>query len=151
MVARLPFPWQFELIGNQFNEMIRGLAKLAALELDQEGSFGTDIASNACWQNTYGKEWCGEFEAKETLPAPKDVLIRDVDWPEPAVRLTNALCQENIETIGDLISKTEAELLRVPNFGRRSLASVKSKLASMGLQLTNNRTRRQTSDSTGES
>jgi hypothetical protein len=66
--APQPTPWFFELMGEQFDEMIKGFAKLAALELSHDNCIGTHIANNACWQNTRGHDWCGKFEAKETPP-----------------------------------------------------------------------------------
>jgi hypothetical protein len=55
---------------------------------------------------------------------------------ETTVRVANALNNSGINTIGELIQQSEAELLRIPNFGRVSLAEVKGLLASLGLQLT---------------
>ena len=59
-----PLPWQFELMGGQFNQVIRALAKLTSIELNTE-QFGTYLAQSAYWQCTRGDEWCGEFEAKK--------------------------------------------------------------------------------------
>jgi hypothetical protein len=47
--------------------------------------------------------------------------IDEIEWPEQDVRIFNALRNDGINTIGDLILKTERELLRLPNFGRRSV------------------------------
>ncbi|NJR13023.1 MAG: DNA-directed RNA polymerase subunit alpha, partial [Phyllobacteriaceae bacterium] len=52
-----------------------------------------------------------------------------------SVRSANCLKNDNIVYIGDLIQKTEAEMLRTPNFGRKSLNEIKEVLASMGLHL----------------
>ena len=62
-------------------------------------------------------------------------LLRKVDELELSVRSANCLKNDNIVYIGDLIQKTEAEMLRTPNFGRKSLNEIKEVLASMGLGL----------------
>ena len=54
-----------------------------------------------------------------------DVLIEELDL---GVRSYNCLKREGIQTIGDLTSKTEAELLNIPNFGRKSIEEVQEKL-----------------------
>jgi DNA-directed RNA polymerase subunit alpha len=62
-------------------------------------------------------------------------LFRSVDELELSVRSANCLQNANIKTIGDLVQKTEAEMLRTPNFGRKSLNEIKEVLAGMGLHL----------------
>jgi DNA-directed RNA polymerase subunit alpha len=62
-------------------------------------------------------------------------LLKKVDELELSVRSANCLKNDNIVYIGDLIQKTEAEMLRTPNFGRKSLNEIKEVLASMGLSL----------------
>jgi DNA-directed RNA polymerase subunit alpha len=62
-------------------------------------------------------------------------LLRKVDELELSVRSANCLKNDNIVYIGDLIQKTEAEMLRTPNFGRKSLNEIKEVLSSMGLKL----------------
>jgi DNA-directed RNA polymerase subunit alpha len=62
-------------------------------------------------------------------------LLRRVDELELSVRSANCLKNDNIVYIGDLIQKTEAEMLRTPNFGRKSLNEIKEVLAQMGLHL----------------
>lgn len=61
-------------------------------------------------------------------------LLRKVDELELSVRSQNCLKNDNIVYIGDLVQKTEAEMLRTPNFGRKSLNEIKEVLASMGLR-----------------
>ena len=63
------------------------------------------------------------------------LLLKKVDELELSVRSANCLKNDNIVYIGDLIQKTEAEMLRTPNFGRKSLNEIKEVLASMGLRL----------------
>jgi DNA-directed RNA polymerase subunit alpha len=62
-------------------------------------------------------------------------LLRKVDELELSVRSANCLKNDNIIYIGDLVQKTEAEMLRTPNFGRKSLNEIKEVLTSMGLGL----------------
>jgi DNA-directed RNA polymerase subunit alpha len=62
-------------------------------------------------------------------------LLRKVDELELSVRSANCLKNDNIVYIGDLIQKTEAEMLRTPNFGRKSLNEIKEVLSQLGLHL----------------
>lgn len=73
----------------------------------------------------------------ETPRAPQvdPVLLRPVDDLELTVRSANCLKAENIYYIGDLIQRTETELLKTPNLGRKSLNEIKEVLASKGLTL----------------
>jgi DNA-directed RNA polymerase subunit alpha len=73
-------------------------------------------------------------EQKTDLPF-NPALLKKVDELELSVRSANCLKNDNIVYIGDLIQKTEAEMLRTPNFGRKSLNEIKEVLASMGLHL----------------
>ena len=61
------------------------------------------------------------------------ILLRPVDELELTVRSANCLKAENIYYIGDLIQRTETELLKTPNLGRKSLNEIKEVLASRGL------------------
>ena len=62
-------------------------------------------------------------------------LLKKVDELELSVRSANCLKNDNIVYIGDLIQKSEGEMLRTPNFGRKSLNEIKEVLAQMGLHL----------------
>ena len=75
-----------------------------------------------------------EMERKDDLPFNKN-LLRKVEELELSVRSANCLKNDNIIYIGDLVQKTEAEMLRTPNFGRKSLNEIKEVLAQMGLHL----------------
>ena len=68
-------------------------------------------------------------------PQVDPILLRPVDDLELTVRSANCLKAENIYYIGDLIQRTETELLKTPNLGRKSLNEIKEVLASMGLHL----------------
>jgi len=70
----------------------------------------------------------------EDLPFNKN-LLRKVDELELSVRSANCLKNDNIIYIGDLVQKTESEMLRTPNFGRKSLNEIKEVLSQMGLHL----------------
>ncbi len=72
-----------------------------------------------------------------TLPEPEfnANLLRKVDELELSVRSANCLKNDNIVYIGDLVQKTEGEMLRTPNFGRKSLNEIKDVLNNMGLHL----------------
>jgi DNA-directed RNA polymerase alpha subunit len=69
----------------------------------------------------------GETANKEEALS-KEVLSKSIDELELTVRSINCLTAENIKTIGQLISKTENELLKAPNLGRKSLKEIKDEL-----------------------
>jgi DNA-directed RNA polymerase subunit alpha len=71
-------------------------------------------------------------EAEEKIDP---ILLRPVDDLELTVRSANCLKAENIYYIGDLIQRTEVELLKTPNLGKKSLTEIKDVLASRGLSL----------------
>src|ERR1700688_3927409 len=75
--------------------------------------------------------------AHEEIPdlAFNPAFLKKVDELELSVRSANCLKNDNIVYIGDLVQKTEAEMLRTPNFGRKSLNEIKEVLANMGLHL----------------
>lgn len=74
-----------------------------------------------------------EEKEKDELPFNKNLLKR-VDELELSVRSANCLKNDNIVYIGDLVRKTESEMLRTPNFGRKSLNEIKEVLSEMGLR-----------------
>ena len=74
-------------------------------------------------------------EADEEARAFNDNLNRSVDELELSVRSANCLHNANIRLIGQLVQKTEAEMLKTKNFGRKSLKEIKEILSSMGLSL----------------
>lgn len=84
------------------------------------------------------------FEEEEELDLPQEKpaeeqfnenLLRSVDELDLSVRAENCLQAANIKYIGDLVQKTEAEMLKTKNFGRKSLKEIKELLAEMGLSL----------------
>jgi DNA-directed RNA polymerase subunit alpha len=80
-----------------------------------------------------------EETAVEVDPANREIwwekLGKSVDEMELSVRSYNCLKNANIKTIGELVQKTEAEMLKTKNFGRKSLNEIKEILTSMGLSL----------------
>jgi DNA-directed RNA polymerase subunit alpha len=88
----------------------------------------------------------GELDEEEAAPSVEhridipqaefnEHLLRTVDELELSVRSANCLQAANIKFIGDLVQKTEAEMLKTKNFGRKSLKEIKEVLAGMGLAL----------------
>ena len=83
------------------------------------------------------------FDEPVELPTPQieeatplnPNLFKSVDELELSVRSANCLQNANIRTIGELVQRTEAEMLKTKNFGRKSLNEIKEVLQSMGLQL----------------
>jgi DNA-directed RNA polymerase subunit alpha len=73
--------------------------------------------------------------AQRSSPTVDPILMRPVDDLELTVRSANCLKAENIYYIGDLIQRTENELLKTPNLGRKSLNEIKEVLAARGLTL----------------
>jgi DNA-directed RNA polymerase subunit alpha len=98
----------------------------AAILQDQLSSFvvleGTQIVDTSA-------------EAEPDQPQIDPVLLRPVDDLELTVRSANCLKAENIYLIGDLIQRTEVELLKTPNLGKKSLTEIKDVLATRGLSL----------------
>ena len=80
------------------------------------------------------KKQAEEKDETQELPFNKN-LLRKVDELELSVRSANCLKNDNIVYIGDLVQKSEPEMLRTPNFGRKSLNEIKEVLGTMGLSL----------------
>ncbi len=78
-------------------------------------------------------ESAGKGEAEEGLEF-NPLLLKKVDELELSVRSANCLKNDNIVYIGDLVQKSESEMLKTPNFGRKSLNEIKEVLGSMGLR-----------------
>jgi DNA-directed RNA polymerase subunit alpha len=73
--------------------------------------------------------------AAGTVPTPTEGDDRLVEELEIGVRAYNCLKRAGIQTIGDLVQKSESELRAIPNFGERSIEEVKESLAALGLSL----------------
>jgi DNA-directed RNA polymerase subunit alpha len=102
------------------------IQRSAAILRDQLSSF-VDLDASA------GTDAPTEFAPKE--PPFDPILVRPVDELELTVRSANCLKAENIYLIGDLIQRTEVELLKTPNLGKKSLTEIKDVLATRGLSL----------------
>jgi DNA-directed RNA polymerase subunit alpha len=105
-----------EAIRSSAKILVEQLAVFAQLE-------GSDLASIV------------ERDTSRGTPNFDPILLRPVDELELTVRSANCLKAENIYYIGDLIQRTETELLKTPNLGRKSLNEIKEVLASRGLTL----------------
>ena len=75
-----------------------------------------------------------EENAKDVLPFDSK-LLKHVDELELSVRATNCLKNDKINWLGELVQKTENDMLKTPNFGRKSLNEIKAQLEAMGLSL----------------
>lgn len=83
----------------------------------------------------YGEIPEEEEEEEEEDTAFKELVSKPISELELSVRSANCLAAANIKTIGDLVKKTEAEMLKYKNFGKKSLSEIQGILASMGLSL----------------
>lgn len=79
------------------------------------------------------EETTGSMIATASNPSLNENLLKSIDELELSVRAYNCLKNANIKTIGDLVQKTEYEMLRTKNFGRKSLNEIKEILVEMGL------------------
>jgi DNA-directed RNA polymerase subunit alpha len=79
------------------------------------------------------EETAGSMIAAASNPSLNENLMKSIDELELSVRAYNCLKNANIKTIGDLVQKTEYEMLRTKNFGRKSLNEIKEILVGMGL------------------
>lgn len=111
-----------EIETNGTIEADEAIRKAATILQDQLSSF-VDLE---------GREQAVEESAE---PEIDPILLRPVDDLELTVRSANCLKAENIYYIGDLIQRTEVELLKTPNLGKKSLTEIKDVLASRGLSL----------------
>ena len=115
------------------------------LEIETNGSIGPEEAVRASAKILVEQlAVFAQLEGAELFPAEAPqrssqqfdpILLRPVDELELTVRSANCLKAENIYYIGDLIQRTENELLKTPNLGRKSLNEIKEVLASRGLTL----------------
>ena len=76
-----------------------------------------------------------EVKSAAAVPQFDPILLRPVDELELTVRSANCLKAETIQYIGDLVRRSEQDLLKTPNLGRKSLSEIKEVLATRGLSL----------------
>jgi DNA-directed RNA polymerase subunit alpha len=105
-------------------EAIRASAKILVEQLAVFAQLDGDVLTGL-----------GEPGSAKSSAVFDPILLRPVDELELTVRSANCLKAENIYYIGDLIQRTETELLKTPNLGRKSLNEIKEVLASRGLTL----------------
>ena len=105
-------------------EAIRASAKILVEQLAVFAQLDGDVLTGL-----------GEPGSAKSSAVFDPILLRPVDELELTVRSANCLKAENIYYIGDLIQRTENELLKTPNLGRKSLNEIKEVLASRGLTL----------------
>jgi DNA-directed RNA polymerase subunit alpha len=79
-------------------------------------------------------EWQAEQEEEKPVPLDADLFL-PVDKLDLSVRSANCLQSADIRYVGELVQKTEPEMLKTKNFGRKSLDEIKEKLHTMGLDL----------------
>lgn len=112
------------------------------LEVETNGTIDPDDSIRRC--ATILQEQLSAFvelkdesniEPEQEEPDVDPILLRPVDDLELTVRSANCLKTESIHFIGDLIQRTEVELLKTPNLGKKSLTEIKDVLASRGLSL----------------
>ena len=121
--------------------LVEQLSVFAALEgaepvIDFGAPIGTTSPGTMMGGATMGGATGGTMGAPARGgPVVDPILLRPVDDLELTVRSANCLKAENIYYIGDLIQRTENELLKTPNLGRKSLNEIKEVLASRGLTL----------------
>jgi DNA-directed RNA polymerase subunit alpha len=96
---------------------------------------GRIISDQATLFVNFQEEEVVKESEKETEPQLNPNLLRKVDELELSVRSANCLKNDNIIYIGDLVLKSENEMLRTPNFGRKSLNEIREVLSHMGLGL----------------
>ena len=97
------------------------------------GILRDQLSSFVDLDQSVGAESPVEYAPEE--PPFDPILVRPVDELELTVRSANCLKAENIYLIGDLIQRTEVELLKTPNLGKKSLTEIKDVLATRGLSL----------------
>ena len=125
---RRPVP---ELTSRNFQ--IRAGAERIAVNMPIQGT-AADILSDQL--SVFGDFTHRDRGAAKAAPTGVDpVLLRPIDDLELTVRSANCLKAESIYYIGDLIQKTEVELLKTPNLGKKSLTEIKEVLAQRGLSL----------------
>jgi hypothetical protein len=110
-----------------------------------DGARSSVWQSNNCYDYEFNRRDNGpnrpdRVTLKVKTPAPekkpsKFIFFKKVDELELSIRSANCLKNDNIVYIGDLVQKTEGEMLHTPNFGRKSLNEIKEVLGQMGLHL----------------
>ncbi len=109
-------------------EPIKALIAAANILMEQISLFSEEIVEHSGLEVIHG-----EFDGKDSKIT--ELMNKSIDELEFSVRSSNCLKNANIKTIGELVLKTDQEILEMKNFGRKSLNEIKEVLASMGLHL----------------
>ena len=135
-VVNVAFAVETARVGNKtdYDKLILTVKTNGAVAPDDAVAYASRILIDqvGLFVNFEDPEEVKKAEVKETLPFDP-VLLKKVNELELSVRADNCLKNDNIIYIGDLVQKTEAEMLVTPNFGRKSLNEIKEQLATMGL------------------
>jgi DNA-directed RNA polymerase subunit alpha len=112
------------------------------LDVETNGTVAVDEAVRQAAQTLHEQlSVFGDFKSRDMTESEKDktgvspLLLRPIDDLELTVRSANCLKAESIYYIGDLVQKTEVELLKTPNLGKKSLTEIKDVLGAKGLAL----------------
>jgi DNA-directed RNA polymerase subunit alpha len=112
------------------------------LDVETNGTVAVDDAVRQAAETLHDQlSVFGDFKSREATESEKDktgispLLLRPIDDLELTVRSANCLKAESIYYIGDLVQKTEVELLKTPNLGKKSLTEIKDVLGAKGLAL----------------
>jgi hypothetical protein len=127
-----------EIVGCRFGLALEALAD----QLDEEQKAG---ATKSSFAHDYEFGWSSPVPDLPYVPSPPPIgipgaihLLRDVEQLELSVRASNCLKNGGIRYVGDLVRRTEADLLRTPNFGRKPLVEITVVLAQIDLSLGQN-------------
>lgn len=95
---------------------------------------GEEYSADAASADKKSKSTAGKQEGTPAIdPVIQEMLLQPVSVLDPSVRATNCLSAEGIKTLGDLVERTEEEMLHVRNFGKNSLKEIKQRLHERGL------------------
>lgn len=117
------------------DKLVMDIETNGVLEPEEAIRFAAGVLRDqlAVFVDLEGGELAAEPERRE--PEVDPVLLRPIDDLELTVRSANCLKAESIHYVGDLVQRTEVELLKTPNLGKKSLNEIKEVLASHGLSL----------------
>jgi DNA-directed RNA polymerase subunit alpha len=140
-VKRVSFKVENSRIGQdtEFDKLILDIETDGTISPDEASAYAARIIQDQL-KPFINFEEPSEEEKRQLQSSSKEPhfnknLLKKVDELELSVRSANCLKNDNIFYIGDLVQKTEGEMLRTPNFGRKSLDEIKEVLVAMGLSM----------------